>query len=99
MYHLHLYISVSSEQHILTINKQFDYVYVGDRPEYTCSVNENFRFLEENPLRWERIKYDGSHLLISKLANVEPGLESEYTVKSAYTDNTVSLTLSFSQGF
>ncbi|VDI69067.1 Hypothetical predicted protein, partial [Mytilus galloprovincialis] len=85
-------------QYILSVSKQYDYVFVGDRPEYTCSVNANVHFLIENPLKWERIKHDGSTLLISQLATVQPGLEHEYSVESKSTDNEVSFTLNFSQG-
>ncbi|VDI79813.1 Hypothetical predicted protein [Mytilus galloprovincialis] len=55
----------------LIVDKEQDYVHVGDKPEYSCSVRGKITFLIANPVIWEKSSSDGSRVKISVLANVE----------------------------
>ncbi|XP_052079247.1 uncharacterized protein LOC127717583 isoform X3 [Mytilus californianus] len=82
----------------LVIDKEQDYVHVGDKPEYSCSTKNDVQFLIGNPLRWEKVGRDGSRIKISTLANVEEGQLRKYNVL-LYTNNTyMTFKLSFPQG-
>ncbi|CAC5412854.1 unnamed protein product [Mytilus coruscus] len=92
------HVTVAYNVYGLSINKEQDYVHVGDTPRYSCTVQENANFLIGNPLKWEMVGSNGSNLVISVLTNVEEGLASEYMVQLDTGDNSMTFTLIFLQG-
>lgn len=91
---------MSNCQYQVTLDAEKEYLMVGSNPRYRCGVNQNANFLIRNPLRWEKRRRDGSILLISILANVEPGVTTRhiYYVQLDTTDHWMYFTLSFLSG-
>ncbi|CAG2226392.1 unnamed protein product [Mytilus edulis] len=82
----------------LIVDKEQDYVHVGDKPEYSCSVTGKITFLIANPVRWERSSSDGSRVKISVLANVEYEQAHKYNVLLHTNNSYMTFELSFIEG-
>lgn len=73
-------IKASSNVYGLTIDKEQDYVHVGDKPVYSCTVEMTLQDMIRHSLRWEKVGRDGSRIEISNLVNVKESLQSEYAI-------------------
>ncbi|XP_063411493.1 uncharacterized protein LOC134694414 [Mytilus trossulus] len=82
----------------LFIDKENDYVHVGDKPTYSCSVRATANFLIGNPVVWEKTSSDGSRVKISVLANTEYEQAHNYNVQLHTNNSYMAFELSFPKG-
>ncbi|VDI57569.1 Hypothetical predicted protein [Mytilus galloprovincialis] len=83
----------------LVVDKEQDYVQVGDKPVYSCSVRANISVLIDNPVIWEKISSDGSRMKLSFQGNVVKGLQRKYKIQfKIMNESQITIELSFPKG-
>ncbi|XP_063411495.1 epidermal growth factor receptor-like [Mytilus trossulus] len=91
-------VTPSSNEYGLAIDKEQDYVHVGDKPVYSCTVEMTVQDLIRHSLKWEKVGRDGARVVISNLVNVKESLQSEYTIELDSSSTSITIKLRFLQG-
>lgn len=80
-------------------NTYFKYFFEkGQKPHFSCTINQDADYLMRNHLKFERHSNHGQPEALSRLGNVENGLEKNYSVSIQSTRNRVEFRLAFLQG-